>query len=248
MASGPVWEVAVEQEYVSRYKGVRWDGSTQKWMARSTHNGRRIYLGLFPTQEDAAAAIVVFREANPKCRPSPRWISAVCCYDDDQPWFEIQAGPEWVKVDRADRNLVVGYNWHLSRRDGHGYAFRIEGAGRGRRRSVVHMSRAIMGLSPDDPREVDHKNRDPLDNRRENLRIGSHQNNVVNRTKSQGKSSRYRGVSWSPREKKWRAYIVIDNRQRHLGYFDPDCEIDAARAYDQAALAAWGEWANPNRV
>jgi hypothetical protein len=48
-------------------------------------------------------------------------------------------------------------------------------------------------------------------------------------------------VSWQKQPRKWRAAINIDGKQRHLGHFDDPA--DAARAYDRAALEAWGEFA-----
>lgn len=61
---------------------------------------------------------------------------------------------------------------------------------------------------------------------------------------SRGGSSQYKGVFWWKQHGKWCARIVVDGRQKHLGLFKE--EPDAARAYDQAARAAWGEFARTN--
>jgi NUMOD4 motif/AP2 domain len=64
------------------------------------------------------------------------------------------------------------------------------------------------------------------------------------RWKSRGNSnvtSRFKGVWWHAKGKKWRASIQLDGRTKHLGGFA--LESDAARAYDAAAYQAWGEFA-----
>ena len=74
---------------------------------------------------------------------------------------------------------------------------------------------------------VDHKNNNPLDNRLENLNIISHRENISkDRT---GCSSKYTGVSWMKSSKKWIAYITIDGKRKHLGYFIN--ELKASEAY-----------------
>lgn len=98
--------------------------------------------------------------------------------------------------------------------------------------------------------EVDHKNRDTLDNSRNNLRTAMKGQNRQNSRKriTQGAkgapSSQYKGVGWYKRFCKWRAYIVNRGKQTELGMFDT--EIEAARAYNRAALHLFGEFARVN--
>ena len=67
----------------------------------------------------------------------------------------------------------------------------------------------------------------------------------VNRRRSSANTSGYRGVSWMRREGYWMAYITVGGRRKYLGRFDDP--VEAARAYNAAALEAWGEgvWLNP---
>ena len=74
------------------------------------------------------------------------------------------------------------------------------------------------------PKIVDHIDRNSLNNRLENLRELTNGENTRNaekhRTSINGTpSSKYKGVSWSKRHKKWSAYVRINNRKKHLGYF-----------------------------
>ena len=89
--------------------------------------------------------------------------------------------------------------------------------------------------------ELDHRNRMRNDNRIANLRIATRAGNVANgiRKRKEG----YKGVY--PRETgKWRAMITVRGRVIRLGQFiDP---VEAARAYDAAAVAHFGEFARLN--
>jgi hypothetical protein len=107
----------------------------------------------------------------------------------------------------------------------------------------------IMGY-----RFIDHADGDGLNNQRSNLRPASHALNNANRRAAtthggRPKSSRFKGVAWfkpapGKGRPRWVAKIRIDGRAVSLGYFHD--EEAAARAYDAAAVAAWGEYACPN--
>ena len=113
----------------------------------------------------------------------------------------------------------------------------------------VQMHRLILGLRRYDQRQADHRNRCHLDNRRCNLRIASRAQNTVNAVRRHDAesphSSRYRGVARTKDLSRWMARVGVGGRVRkHLGSFVD--EVDAALAYDLAALEHWGEFANPN--
>jgi len=93
--------------------------------------------------------------------------------------------------------------------------------------------------------EVDHRNHDTLDNKDNNLRICKHIENCRNIRKRSGCTSKHKGVSWHKKLEKWIARIMF-NKAVYLGSFKN--EIDAAEAYNQAALKYFGEFANLNNI
>jgi len=60
----------------------------------------------------------------------------------------------------------------------------------------------------------------------------------------EGKSSKFKGVSWSRKARKWTASIYVNGNSKHLGTFSS--EMDAALAYDDAAERHFGEFACTN--
>ena len=93
--------------------------------------------------------------------------------------------------------------------------------------------------------QVDHINGDKLFNLRSNLRICTNQQNNRNTKSRKGSSSKYKGVSWDARNKKWISQICIGNgTHKKIGRFV--CEIEAAKAYDELAKKYHGEFAYLN--
>lgn len=148
-------------------------------------------------------------------------------------------------VDNVDADLVQ-VNWCCS---DDGYAYRNIGPRHKRKKVFLH--RLIMGKVTDRTlekwEEVDHKNRNKQDNRRENLRIAGKTNNMRNIGPQKNNKSGYKGVCYKKdgsRRKRWVAQINIGGKVNHLGFFlTPE---EAAHAYDKAALERFGEFAYLN--
>lgn len=149
-------------------------------------------------------------------------------------------------VDAKDLALVSGFRWKALKARGHCYAARTN-CRKGHRNELILMHRVIIGAAPGTL--VDHKDGDGLNNRRNNLRIANYKQNGANTKKTRGRS-KYKGVYWNKRDRKWRAQIgggtTKDGRHIviYLGSFDD--ERVAARAYDAKAIEMHGEFACPN--
>jgi hypothetical protein len=94
---------------------------------------------------------------------------------------------------------------------------------------------------------VDHKDRNGLNNQKENLRICDYSKNAQNskRNPIYG-SSNYKGVYLYKRTNKYRANIKLKGKRIYLGYFDSDKE--AALAYNKKAIELFGEYACLNII
>lgn len=146
---------------------------------------------------------------------------------------------QYALVSPEDVPLISGYRWNMSRGRSTDYAEAKIGPMHQRR--TIQMHRLIMGVV-DKGREVqvDHINHNGLDNRRSNLRLATHSENLRNQGPRRP-MSRYKGVKFDRRINAWIATISVDGAQKRLGPFNT--EKIAARAYDVAALEHYGEFA-----
>lgn len=134
-------------------------------------------------------------------------------------------------VDAADFAWLSQYHWRAA--DGRAcYPYAWIG---GRN---VFMHRLIM--NPPAGKVIDHANGNRWDNRRGNLRECTQAQNLQNRRKTRG-TSRFKGVFWHKRRRKWLAVIGHLGKNTRLGFFVD--EIDAALAYDRKARELFGAFA-----
>ena len=143
-------------------------------------------------------------------------------------------------VDPDDYDKLAADKWHLfeNRNMNNFYAARTE------YRRNVFMHRRIMNAPKD--ALVDHINRNGLDNRKKNLRIVTNQQNCWNSDRGINTgSSKYKGVRRDKRYGTWSARIRHNGTYVHLGTFST--EIEAARAFDNAAQLLRGQYAVLNR-
>jgi hypothetical protein len=126
-----------------------------------------------------------------------------------------------------------------------GYIVRHSPRGQPGQGKLIYMHRLILarmlGRQLQVGEEVDHKNGTRHDNRRQNLRLATRQQNVSNQTKlHKDNTSGVRGVYWYKPSRKWCARIGHNGTQSNLGYFETKQE--AAATYQLAALELFGEF------
>lgn len=152
--------------------------------------------------------------------------------DKDVRYIPLTKGKVAV-VDAGDYGWLSLHTWYAMSPGGRYYAARR------RHDKLIAMHREIM--VPVDGYVVDHIDGDGLNNRRSNLRICTRQQNYCNRAKSPGRTSIYKGVSYHKMSGKYIASIRSCGERRYLGIYDS--EVEAARAYDRAAVELHGEFA-----
>jgi hypothetical protein len=143
--------------------------------------------------------------------------------------------------------MVKGKSLKLSKTTG-GYAqIVLGGYGPTANRFAVHRLVAIvfMGLNRRSKLDVDHIDRNRMNNHVRNLRICSRRQNCGNQKIRSTNTSGFKGVSWHKQRQKWYARICLDNRLIGLGMYKTAKE--AAIAYDKAALRIYGDFASPNK-
>lgn len=146
-------------------------------------------------------------------------------------------------VDDEDFDKLNKHNWYAFKDGNTFYAARSTPLPNGTWRLTL-MHRVILGLKRDDKLRTDHRNHNGLDNRRKNLRVCTNAQNTHNSRPHKHSSSRYKGVSWCAVRGKWLAQIKTPQRHINLGRFTS--EMEAAEAYDAAALQHFGEFAYIN--
>lgn len=122
-------------------------------------------------------------------------------------------------IDAADTHLVEGLNWQTDDSNRTMYAVRNVKGGHSR------LHRLIMDAP--DHLEVDHINGNGLDNRRQNLRLATKNQNQHNRRTNRSSASGIKGVHLRP-SGGWSAYISKNGRRMHLGTYNTSEEAHAA--------------------
>lgn len=137
-------------------------------------------------------------------------------------------------VDASDYNLLKDYRWKLHT---NGYAMRnvwVDGVA-----SIEYMHRVITQATKG--KVVDHINHNTLDNRKSNLRLCEHRENMRNTKLSKNSTSGYTGVVWHKTQSSWQARIRLNYKTIFLGYYN-NLE-DAVKARKLAEKKYFGNFA-----
>ena len=139
-------------------------------------------------------------------------------------------------VSGSDYDHLNQWKW-LAKKDNKGkwYAARVENG------KLIFMHRVIMGVK-DLKIKVDHRDGNGLHNWRANLRACTNAENSKNRRRNRNNTSGYKGVTLD--RGKYRARIRVNYKMVNIGQFET--AIEAARAYDTAALVYHGDYARLN--
>jgi hypothetical protein len=146
---------------------------------------------------------------------------------------------KYVLVDEDDYQKFKDMTWWLFVDKYAACALNVDG-----NRKYAYMHRLIT--NPPEGYLVDHMDGNTLDNRKCNLRIVTKAQNSMNCNVNSINTSGYKGVSQFKRTGKWKAYIIYNDVNYHLGYFDS--RHVAAKAYNAKAIEFFGEYAKLNVI
>ena len=148
--------------------------------------------------------------------------------------YATNTGSKFI-FDKDDYELVSQYCWYENQ---YGYFMT-----RLSKTEQIFIHRLLLlGLDAKNRKElVDHKNRKPFDNRRQNLRVCNHEENARNITVKADSTSGRVGVSWYSPGNKWRSYIAHNGKFISLGYYHN--LNDAIRVREEKEKELWGEFA-----
>lgn len=137
--------------------------------------------------------------------------------DNDFAIFTTTKGIEFI-VDLKDVERIKNYSWYISHQ---GYVI----SDSPKRATLLHrlITDAERGYV------VDHINHETLDNRKCNLRVVTQTQNNMNRRLEKRNTSTVTGVSWFKANERWSAYISVNKKRIHLGYFNTLEEAKEAR-------------------
>ena len=134
-----------------------------------------------------------------------------------------------TEIDLDDINKIKDMKWHLLPS---GYVVsKIKN-------KTIYLHRFVMDYGGN--LEVDHVNLNKLDNKKSNLRIVTSSENGMNRGLQKNNTSGVTGVCLNQRVNKWMAYIKVDYKNIHLGYFDT--KEEAIKARQEAEIKYFGEY------
>jgi hypothetical protein len=130
-------------------------------------------------------------------------------------------------IDVADISKVKDIKWSFNNVTGYVYS---------RKPINIFLHRLIMDCP--DNMVVDHISHNKLDNRKNNLRICTQQENMYNTLLRKSNKSGYKGIFWSEDGKYWMTYITVNKKRIYLGYF-ADKE-QAIKARKEAEIKYFG--------
>lgn len=132
--------------------------------------------------------------------------------------YEIYCKNTVAVIDKDDYNKVVKYKWNLHTDSVNTYLRAYKGYKENGVKEYIFLHNLIMD-NLNKNFIIDHIDGNTLNNRKNNLRRCDLKKNELNKKKPKNNTSGHKGVSYSPIERKWKAYITHNNKRIHLGTF-----------------------------
>ncbi len=154
--------------------------------------------------------------------------------------IKLTNSDKYTIVDDKDFRKVHQFKWYL---DKNGYAVNRYKIGKGK---ITYLHRFILNFPES---HIDHKNGNPLDNKKFNLRLCSMRENSRNQKISKNNKSGFKGVYYFPygrRIKRWKVAIKLSDKKSISKYCKTKQE--AAKKYNELALKHFGEFARINEL
>lgn len=150
--------------------------------------------------------------------------------------IKIQLGRSglFAEIDNADFDLISGCKW---------YVFKDQNCIYAKNRNNVRMHRLLMAAKENE--EIDHKDGNGLNNKRNNLRRATRSQNMANKRVFKKTGSKYLGVFKDMNGKGW---IAASRKDGKLTRKCVPTEREAAIEYNKMALKNHGEFANINII
>ena len=148
---------------------------------------------------------------------------------------------KFALIDDEDYERVNQYKWCIN---SNGYAVTSYRDSNGKWKAMK-MHRFILNLNKGDSL-VDHRDTIRINNQKYNLRIASFVENLRNQKINKNNKSGFKGVRLHKPSSLYIAQIGIKEKKKHIGYFK--CPVEAAKAYNEAAIKYFGEFAQLNEI
>ncbi len=149
---------------------------------------------------------------------------------------------KFALVDDSDFEWLNQWEWYALKDSNMFYAYRHVTINK--KQTIVAMHREILRLEHKDGKQIDHIDRNGLNNQRFNLRLCDYRQNQANQILRKNSSSKFKGVYWNKVCRKWQAQIGYNGKTIYLGLFTD--KIEAGKVYDKKAIELFGRFANIN--
>lgn len=158
---------------------------------------------------------------------------------------EIQLTKGYVAIVDDEDSDLADFNWYAHIQKDFPYACRKPSHPPGHKQTASFLHRVVLermlGRALVKGELCDHRDGDTMNNRHDNLRLATPQQNVANRRKCHSNTSGFKGVTWNKNCQKWQSGINHNRKHIHLGLFlTPEA---AHEAYKQKASELFGEFA-----